>query len=875
MGYVLDFAEGDKSMRDLLGGKGAGLAEMTKLGLAVPPGFTITTEACRHVMEHGEVPPGLWDEVDKAIGRLEETTGRSFGGGPVPLLVSVRSGAKDSMPGMMDTILNLGINDDVVSLLTEWSGDAQFAHDAHRRFVQMYGEVVRELPASAFEEVLSDLRASRGVSNDSELTTNDLAQATRRFRQIVASKEPVPDDPREQLRGAIAAVFSSWNNKRAKEYRRQNSIPDDLGTAANVQMMVFGDLGPDSGTGVAFTRDPGTGEKTPYGDYLVQAQGEDVVAGTRNTATLDDLASLHPQCHKDLISVMDGLESHFRDMCDIEFTIEKGQLFMLQTRAGKRNAYAAVRIAVEMVDEELIDQKTAVRRVDPSALEQLERFQIDDKDLAKAAARGVAASPGAAQGKAVFDSDTAVTYARAGEEVILIRPETTPDDIHGMAAAQGILTSHGGKTSHAAVVARGMGKPAVTGAAALRVDPASTRATIKGIEIAEGDVITIDGTSGAVFTESVTLIPPTPLPELDRLLQWADEYRSLGVRANADTPEDSTSARRAGAEGIGLARTEHMFMGERIAVVQKIILTPEGDDRRQALEELKALQVTDFEGLLEAMDGLPVIVRLLDPPLHEFLPSRLELEHEMVQRVRVGRSIADLQDMSAQVALWEEDNPMLGLRGVRLGLIVGDLYRMQTRAALEAVIRRYEAGGDPHLEIMIPLVGAPEELRRMRTMIEEEIAAYSRRSGRPLEIPIGTMIELPRAALVADELAKVADFFSFGTNDLTQMTYGLSRDDAEALFLQKYIDGGILETNPFQTLDVAGVGRLVRVATREGKEANPKLSVGVCGEHGGDPASIKFCQEVGLDYVSCSPPRVKVARLAAAQAELGPEPDDA
>ncbi|HEY7583148.1 MAG TPA: putative PEP-binding protein, partial [Acidimicrobiia bacterium] len=546
-----------------------------------------------------------------------------------------------------------------------------------------------------------------------------------------------------------------------------------------------------------------------------------------------------------------------------------------QTRAGKRNAYAAVRIAVEMVDEELIDQKTAVRRVDPSALEQLERFQIDDKDLAKAAARGVAASPGAAQGKAVFDSDTAVTYARAGEEVILIRPETTPDDIHGMAAAQGILTSHGGKTSHAAVVARGMGKPAVTGAAALRVDPASTRATIKGNEIAEGDVITIDGTSGAVFTDSVTLIPPTPLPELDRLLQWADEFRSLGVRANADTPEDSTSARRAGAEGIGLARTEHMFMGERIAVVQKIILTPEGDDRRQALEELKALQVTDFEGLLEAMDGLPVIVRLLDPPLHEFLPSRLELEHEMVQRVRVGRSIADLQDMSAQVALWEEDNPMLGLRGVRLGLIVGDLYRMQTRAALEAVIRRYEAGGDPHLEIMIPLVGAPEELRRMRTMIEEEIAAYSRRSGRPLEIPIGTMIELPRAALVADELAKVADFFSFGTNDLTQMTYGLSRDDAEALFLQKYIDGGILETNPFQTLDVAGVGRLVRVATREGKEANPKLSVGVCGEHGGDPASIKFCQEVGLDYVSCSPPRVKVARLAAAQAELGPEPDDA
>ena len=875
MGYVLDFADGDKSMRDLLGGKGAGLAEMTKLGLAVPPGFTITTEACRYVMEHGEVPTGLWEEVDKAIGRLEETTGRSFGGGPVPLLVSVRSGAKFSMPGMMDTILNLGINDEVVSLLTEWSGDAHFAHDAHRRFIQMYGEVVREIPDKSFQEVLSDLRASRGVDSDSELTANDLAQAVRRFRQIVAGKDPIPDDPRDQLRGAIEAVFSSWNNERAQEYRRQNKIPDDLGTAANVQMMVFGDLGADSGTGVCFTRDPGTGEKAPYGDYLSLAQGEDVVAGTRNTATLDDLARLHPQCHEELLSVMDGLERHFRDMCDIEFTIEKGRLFMLQTRAGKRNAPAAVRIAVDMVREGLIDERTAVQRVEPASLEQLERYRIDDKDLSKAATKGVAASPGAAQGKAVFDSEAAVTHARAGEDVILIRPETTPDDIHGMAAAQGILTSHGGKTSHAAVVARGMGRPAVTGAAALRVDPSSKRATIKGREVAAGDLVTIDGTTGAVFVEPVTLIPPRPLPELDQLLEWADKHRTLGVRANADTAVDAAAARRAGAEGIGLARTEHMFMGERIAVVQKIILTPEGDERRRALEELRAGQVSDFEGLLEAMDGLPVIVRLLDPPLHEFLPSRLELEQEMVQRVRVGQTIADLQEMSAQVAGWEETNPMLGLRGVRLGLIVQDLYRMQTQAALEAVTRRIAAGGDPHLEIMIPLVSIPEELRLMRAMIEEEIAAFSRRAGRPLEIPIGTMIELPRAALVAGDLAKVADFFSFGTNDLTQMTFGLSRDDAEASFLPQYLERQILPTSPFQGLDIEGVGRLISFATREGRQANPKLSVGVCGEHGGDPDSIRFCHETGLDYVSCSPPRIKVARLAAAQAELGAERGDA
>jgi pyruvate,orthophosphate dikinase len=869
MGYVIDFSDGDASMRDLLGGKGAGLAEMIRLGLRVPPGFTITTEACRHVMKSGEIPEGLWDEVDQAVARLEAESGRKLGVGPVPLLVSVRSGAKFSMPGMMDTILNLGINDEVVGLLTEWSGDSHFSWDAYRRFVQMYGQVVLGVPEHAFQEVLTDLRAVRGVEEDSALTSVDLAHATNRFKQIVAmAGSPIPADPKQQLRGAIGAVFSSWKNRRAIEYRRLNDIPDDIGTAANVQMMVFGDLGETSGTGVCFTRDPSTGQRKPYGDYLAQAQGEDVVAGTRNTSTLDDLAGIHPGCHSELLSVMDGLEKHFRDMCDIEFTIERGNLWILQTRAGKRTAPAAVKIAVEMVNEGLIDKKEAIGRVDPDSLEQLERPRIAEAVRHLSVASGVAASPGAATGKAVFDADRATEWSKAGEAVILVTPETTPDDIHGMAAAKGILTSQGGKTSHAAVVARGMGKPAVTGASDLFVDVSSRRAVVGGQDLAEGDIITIDGTTGAIFLGAVKLVEPQPIPELEELLAWADEFRTLGVRANADTPEDAHIARRNGAQGIGLARTEHMFMGDRIEVVQRIILTTDENERRRALDDLRALQVADFEGLLEAMDGLPVIVRLLDPPLHEFLPSRLELEQEMGRRVRVGRSIADLEQMSAQVERLEEGNPMLGLRGVRLGLIVSDLYRMQTEAALEAVARRIEVGGDPHLEIMIPLVVATEELRRMRKMIEREVVAYSRRTGRELSVPVGTMIELPRAALVAAELAGVADFFSFGTNDLTQMTFGLSRDDAEKSFLRRYLEEGILASNPFQTLDREGVGRLVKVATREGKEANPSLTVGVCGEHGGDPKSIEFCREVGLDYVSCSPPRVKVARLAAAQAEL-------
>ena len=868
--HLYDFTEADGSDRDLLGGKGAGLAAMTSLGLPVPPGFIITTEVCRTAMETGEIPPDLWDEVDAAVGRLEAKTDRIFGDGPVPLLLSVRSGSKFSMPGMMDTVLNLGINEQLVEGLIVWSGDSHFAWDVYRRFVQMYGDVVLGIEGHRFQGVLNELRARRQVSDDSRLTAADLKRATYEFRAVVDEHRPgrLPDDPRLQLRAAIEAVFDSWGNKRAIEYRRLNGIPESLGTAASVQMMVFGDLGEDSGTGVCFTRDPSTGARLYYGDYLPQAQGEDVVAGIRNAMSLEDLAGIHPALHGELLGHMDHLEAHYRDMMDIEFTIEKGVLYILQARVGKRSAEAAVRIAVTMAGEGTISREEAVLRVDPDSLEQLHRPRISPDNRGTPLVTGVAASPGAAAGVVVFESDEAVTRAKAGDAVILVRPETTPDDIHGMAAAMGILTSQGGKTSHAAVVARGMGKPAVTGAARLQVDVSARVATVGGREISAGDHLTIDGTSGSVYMGPMELVSPEPLPELADLLAWADNIRRLEVRANADTPEDAAEARARGAVGIGLARTEHMFMGERLKVVQRIILATTPKQRRKALRELEVLQVGDFEGILEAMDGLPVVVRLLDPPLHEFLPSRLELEQEALRRVRLGRPIDDLRAMSDQVAQWEEVNPMLGLRGVRLGLKLPDLYRMQTRAALNAMCRRLEAGGDPRLEIMIPLVATAEELRRMRTMIEKEVAEAGVRSGFDLEVPIGTMIELPRAALTAGEIASVADFFSFGTNDLTQMTYGLSRDDAEALFLRDYLADRVLESDPFQTIDRQGVGRLIKVACAEGRESNPSLELGLCGEHGGDPDSIAFVAGIGLDYVSCSPPRVEGARLAAAQAEL-------
>ena len=863
MPHLYDFATADGSNKDLCGGKGAGLAEMTSLGLPVPPGFIITTDVCRDTMTTGSVPDDLWDEVDAAVNRLETAAGRTYGSGPTPLLLSVRSGAKFSMPGMMDTVLNIGINEDIVTDLIAWSGDPHFGWDAYRRFIQMYADVVLRIPDHHFQSVLTGLREERGVTADFELSAEDLENVARRFLEIAEEHRPgeLPSDPRRQLRGAIEAVFQSWSNKRAVDYRRINRIPDDLGTAANVQMMVFGDLGDDSGTGVCFTRDPATGARVSYGDYLPRAQGEDVVAGIRNTLSLDDLAGLHPRCHDELIEIMDQLEKHYRDMCDIEFTIERDTLYILQTRVGKRTAEAAVRIAVTMANEGLIDRKIAVTRVPPAALEQLHRPKVNPVGAPAPVAYGVAASPGAAQGKVVFTADRAVELAGTGESVILVRPQTTPDDIHGMYAAMGILTSQGGKTSHAAVVARGMGKPAVTGAAALVVDPDAGVAHVGDHDLHEGSEITIDGTNGAVYVDGVELIAPESIDDLDLLLTWADEIRTMGVRANADTPEDAAEARRRGAEGIGLARTEHMFLGERLGIVQRVILAPDEDHRSRALGELERMQIDDFEGILEAMDGLPVVVRLLDPPLHEFLPSRLELEREALRRVRAGRPIEDLQAMSEQVGRWEETNPMLGLRGVRLGLMVDQLYRMQARAAVTAYERRLQAGGKPVLEIMVPLVAEVEELRRMREMIIEEIGAHH-------EIKIGTMIELPRAALTAGDIAEVADFFSFGTNDLTQMTYGLSRDDAEGLFLRDYLERGIFVSDPFQALDQIGVGRLIRVACKEGRESNPDLTLGLCGEHGGDPESIKFVHSLGLDYVSCSPPRVEGARLAAAQAEL-------
>ncbi|MCE2526461.1 MAG: pyruvate, phosphate dikinase [Actinomycetia bacterium] len=862
--YVLAFDEADPADSSLLGGKGAGLARMIEMGLAVPPGFTITTAACRYFLEHGRVPPKLWTQVEAALSRVEEQTGRQLGaeGGP-PLLLSARSGAKISMPGMMDTVLNLGANHAVVSELTRWSGDARFAWDAFRRLFQTYGGVVLGAGRDDFEEVMTSLRQRRNVTEDSRLPTSDLVEAVRRFRMFLAAQDSeVPVDPMEQVRSSIRAVFESWNSPRAHSYRRLNGIPHDLGTACNIQMMVFGNLGADSGTGVFFTRDPATGEKEMFGDYLTNAQGEDVVAGIRQTSPISHLAETHPEAHEELHGVGELLESAYSDMCDIEFTIERSKLWILQTRVGKRSAAAAVRAAVEMVEEGLIDRETALMRVEPTQLEQLLVPGINEEASPPPAFFGLEASPGAAVGRAVFDVPRAVEMASQGIPVILVRWETTPDDIDGMVASEGILTSHGGKTSHAAVVARAMGTPAVTGAAEILINSEKGFFTAPGgLMVREGDNIAIDGTTGRVFIGEVELVAPSPPPELTTLLEWADQMRRLGIWANADTGKDAARAAELGAEGIGLARTEHMFMGDRLPVVRRIIMD---EGRRKALAHLEQLQADDFTALLEAMDGKPVVVRLLDPPLHEFLPDRWDLRDQYDELKEQGEPTAEVERMIEVVRSWEETNPMLGLRGVRLGLIRPSLYRVQIRAALQAIRRRLEAGGRPMLEIMVPLVVDPAEMERVAVMLAEEQAAF----GMDQKVKLGNMVEIPRAALLAGELARISEFFSFGTNDLTQTTFGLSRDDAEVRFLNTYLADGVLSHNPFQSLDERGVGLLVKWATEQGKAARPDLSVGLCGEHGGDPDSIDFCHRVGLDYVSMSPPRIPGARLAAAQAAI-------
>ena len=879
---VYDFSEGGRDMKDLLGGKGANLAEMTGLGLPVPPGFVITTEACRVYLESGDVPPELAAEVDEHLASLEKQMGKRLGDADDPLLVSVRSGAAASMPGMMDTVLNIGLNDESVQGLAKQAGSERFAWDSYRRLLQMFGKTV--LGVEGFETALEQVKHARGSKNDLDLDENDLRGLVERFKAIVQEHtgQPFPQDPRVQMELATRAVFDSWNGERARLYRRQERIPADLGTAVNICSMVFGNLGMDSGTGVAFTRDPGSGAQGVYGDYLQNAQGEDVVAGIRNTIPLADLEQLDKASYDELLRTMKTLEEHYRDLCDIEFTIERGKLWMLQTRVGKRTAGAAFRIATQLVDEGLITEDEALDRVTGAQLARLmfPAFGASDdatKDL-DLLGKGMGASPGAAVGKVVFDSETAVAWAARGEDVVLVRRETNPDDLAGMIAAQGVLTSRGGKTSHAAVVARGMGKTCVCGAEDLEVDvEARTITTPDGTVVNEGDVLSIDGTSGRVFLGAVP-VRPSPVvqyfegelaPEqgddlvqaVHRLIGHADAARRLGVRANADNAEDAERARRFGAAGIGLCRTEHMFLGERRQLVEDLVLADGPEAQVAALDALLPLQREDFLGILRAMDGLPVTVRLLDPPLHEFLPDYTELSVEVAVAEATGKQVDGKRGaLLDAVRRLHESNPMIGLRGVRLGLVIPGLFAMQVRALAEAAKILREEGLDPRPEVMVPLVGAVQELEVVREEAERILAEVG------VEALVGTMIEIPRAALTAGQIAGAADFFSFGTNDLTQMSWGFSRDDVEASFFSRYLDLGIFGVSPFESIDTAGVGRLVRLAVEEGRAAKPGLKVGVCGEHGGDPDSVHFFHGAGLDYVSCSPFRVPVARLEAGRA---------
>jgi pyruvate,orthophosphate dikinase len=898
--FVYNFTEGNKDLKDLLGGKGANLAEMTNLGLPVPPGFTITTDACRVYLETGAEPSALRDEVSAHLDALERRMGRGLGQSDDPLLVSVRSGAKFSMPGMMDTVLNIGLSDaSVDGLAARAGGDERFAWDSYRRLLQMFGRTVMGVDGGLFEDALEAAKRAKGADSDLDLDAGDLRALADEFKAVIAEQagRDFPQDPREQMDLAVRAVFDSWNTDRARLYRRQERIPHDLGTAVTVCSMVFGNLGPDSGTGVAFTRDPASGQQGVYGDYLQNAQGEDVVAGIRNTVPLADLEKIDKGSYHELLKIMETLETHYQDLCDIEFTIERGHLWILQTRVGKRTAAAAFRIATQLVDQGLIDEAEALQRVTGGQLAQLMFPRFDDRVADGGGARrigwGIAASPGAAVGKAVFDSYTAVKWSRSGERVILIRRETNPDDLDGMIASGGILTSRGGKTSHAAVVARGMGKTCVCGAEELEVDTKRRRLTAPGgIVVEEGDLVSVDGSTGKVYLGEVPVVP-SPVVEyfegrvhagaeeadelvraVHRVMAYADRVRRLRVRANADNAEDAARARRFGAQGIGLCRTEHMFLGERRELVERLILADTGTEREEALGALLPLQKADFIGLFEAMDGLPVTVRLLDPPLHEFLPDITELS------VRVALAEARQEPHENELRLLQavhrlhEQNPMLGLRGVRLGLVVPGLFAMQVRAIAEAAAHRLAAGGDPRPEIMIPLVGTVQELEFVREEADGVVAAVEQATGTGLSIPVGTMIELPRAALTAGQIAEAAEFFSFGTNDLTQTVWGFSRDDVEASFFTAYLEKGIFGVSPFETIDQDGVGSLVRAAAAAGRATRPGLKLGVCGEHGGDPESVHFFHRAGLDYVSCSPFRIPVARLEAGRAAASAPPPD-
>ena len=873
--YVYDFAEGNTRMRSLLGGKGANLAEMTGLGIPVPPGFIVTTEACVYYSSTGRYPDGLGEEIEEHLRALEKLTGKRLGDSGNPLLLSIRSGAVFSMPGMMDTVLNLGLNDATVEGLTRGTGNPRFAYDSYRRFIAMFGDVVMGVDPQLFEDALTAKKDEVGAKLDTDLTAEDLKDLTVRFKKILAEKagKQFPDDPMLQLHMSIVAVFKSWDNHRAKVYRRTQGIPDDLGTAVNVQTMVFGNKGETSGTGVAFTRDPSTGANVFYGEFLMNAQGEDVVAGVRVPRPLEELRQVMPAALEQLYAIRETLEKHYRDMQDVEFTIEDGKLYMLQTRSGKRTAPASLCMAVDMVKEGLITKDEALMRVDASQLDQLLHPRLDPNAKYDVLTTGLGASPGAAVGQVVFDADVAEERGSNGEQVILVRWETNPDDIHGLIKAQGVITSHGGMTSHAAVVARGMGKPCIAGAQEVKIDAEAGTFSVGDRVLKEGDWISMDGASGKVMVGKVPLTEASIDVNVDTVLGWADEVRKLGVRTNADTPEDASRAREFGAEGIGLCRTEHMFMQEeRLPHVRSMIMADTLEEREKHLAKLLPFQREDFDGIFRAMVGLPVTIRLLDPPLHEFLPNYTDVMVEL-ERLRLSGAaaseVAKQEELAGKVKALSEANPMLGTRGCRLGVEFPEIYAMQVRAIIEAACDVLaETGETPHVEIMIPLVGFEQELALMRKLTEETATKVLEERSVSIDYKIGTMIEVPRAALTANEIAKHADFFSFGTNDLTQMTLGFSRDDAEGKFLTFYLRNDVLKTNPFEKLDQAGVGQLIAMAASKARAVKPDIKLGICGEHGGEPSSVKFCHRTGLNYVSCSPYRVPLARLAAAQAVL-------